>query len=362
MGIFIRRMNKMGAKALSLQERGPKNKFERQILHGLKRAKLMLEDIYGVKIKKMPPIIVSSRMIFPDPETSMAYLESLRKRGQVSKLQYAKMADELKGKKSSSAWDLICKAVKKTMDHLSCSSVFWGFVTRPVYEQSLEAIRIPSKALLGPNIHRLDDILVHELIHHVLWEQKSAVYAPSKYSLSGQPASLGSLANEGLAVYLEQKWQPPPVLRSIEGLVGSFITCPITLMKRASQTWRLVRHYPAHYMLQNMRAFIFAATDLKKGTSVLARNIIWRKPEKFAKALDTHPIAWDAFDIYSDGLAFVKGVAKHLIDPRLTFRTISTYPPQTPEEAFMPERYLQRVQKHFSKRFQKHLSEALNKR
>ena len=330
MGVFTRRMNAAKAKKASIQERGPKNPFERHILKSLVWARVHLKEIYGIRIQKMPSVVVSARTLFADRETHSAHLKELSNRGMLSPIiASAETPPDM-------ASELLMR-VKETSHALAYSS-------RAAYQPGLQTIRLPPTYLMFPEkTSQLGETIMHELIHHALWEQKSPVYSMKKqwlYPANSNPAL--NAANEGLATYL----QPPgtPLIRkSKKEIAGGVLKFPITLAKRVGYTLKTAAIRPILFLSHSAATLAFAATRLKKIASVLLRNTIWRKPENFARALRTNPLAHPAFDAYSDGLEFVKKVAKEFIKTDVTFDAICHTPPSTYEEILMPERYLEKL-------------------
>ncbi len=333
MGIFTRRMNVEKAKKASLQERGPKNNYGRAVLRALHRAKIRLETIYGVKVQKMPYVIVAARKIHADRETFAAYLEELKACGQMSEI-HCKASREYQ----SRGFDAFSENVWE-------ASQFATHALRARYDSSLQMMQIPPAAIMGPYAPTyLDDNLAHELVHHVLWEQRSPVYAPHKHSMYAAPPIASQAANEGLAMYV-QDWQGIPVLKSAGELGAAIIKCPINLIGGVIRSLSLAIKNPICFMAIAAGAFMSAATRLRKFVAAALRNTIWWEPKEFARALEKYPIAYYAFDPYSDGLAFVKEVVRLFSSQKRAFDTITKYPPESMREVLIPDEYLRRVRK-----------------
>lgn len=333
MGIFTRRLNVAEAKKASLQERRPKNKFERAVLKALHRARIRVEKIYGVKIQKIPYVIVAARKIRADRETNVAWFKEMKARGQISEIHCkALMAYKPKG------FDAFGESVW-------WASQFATHALRARYDNALQMIQIPSAAILGPYAPTyLDDNLAHELVHHLVWEQKSPVYASHKHSMYADPTPASQAANEGLARYV-QNWQGIPVLKSMEELGAVIVKYPFNLARGVIRALNLAVRNPICFMAIAAGAFISAATRLRKFVAVVVRNTTWWDQDEFARALSKYPIAQDAFDIYSDGLAFVKEVVSAFSSQKRAFETITKNPPKTMREILIPETYLERVRK-----------------
>lgn len=332
MVLFIRKVNAAKIRKASLQERGPKNSFERRILKSLLRAKTHLEVIYGVRIQKMPAVVVSARMLFADRETSSAYLKELSAREQAPSLlasteHYRSLDSEL--------------LAKITAVTFALTSSSW-----PAYHPELQAIRVPPTYLLPPStLNNIEETIMHELIHHALWEQKSPVYSVKKQWL--YPDTFNTpldAANEGLATYLQYR-KLPSNLKSRKEIAESIMNYPLMMVKNVGYALKTAISHPPLFLSSSAGILISAATWLKKLASITLRNTIWRKPERFVRALHTNPLSYPAFDKYSDGLEFVKKVAKEFIRPNATFNAICHTPPTTYEEVIMPEKYLERLRK-----------------
>ncbi|MBD3389600.1 hypothetical protein GF415_01445 [Candidatus Micrarchaeota archaeon] len=330
MGIFTRKMNAAKARKASLQERGPKNPFEYRILKSMVWAKIHLKAIYGIKIKKMPSVVVSARMLFADRGASSAHLKELSARGHApSPLAPTEYSP--------------CLAPELLIRTKMVYSALTNF-PRATYHPEFQAIRVPPTYLMPPGaLSQLEETIMHELIHHALWEQESPVYSLKKqwlYPGNFNPAL--KAANEGLASYLQYR-KLPSSLKSKKEIAKSILKYPITLAKNTSCMLKTAVSRPFIPLFASAGALVSAATWLKKIASITLRNTVWRKPERFARAMHENPLSHYAVDEYSDGLEFVKKVAKEFINPETTFDVICRTPPSTYEEILMPERYLEKL-------------------
>lgn len=340
MAIFLRRMNKAKAKEASIQQRGPRNSFERKIMEELPSAAQGLEYNYGVRFKEIPSIFVWNGAILSDKEAWLGMGREEKRLGWLSDQGFAKL-EEWYAKRER---PLIRKWASKLFWSFKSSVKRLGtFGSTATYSPALEAIRLNEPIdFMGPfgkpdekiNL-RVWSVLRHELTHHLIWEQRSRMYDMHK-PLRRECHFARACANEGLASYsefgpIQEPTPSTPIKRLSIGLVNRVRYALSTFYK--------------HPILATARALCFVATDLLNGAARFARAHFGDTPEKLSKAIEKDPSFMLLVNPYRDGHRFVSNLSNAFQNDPLMFQTVTRYPPESMREILIHDEYLRRVRR-----------------
>ncbi|MBD3398617.1 hypothetical protein GF412_05240 [Candidatus Micrarchaeota archaeon] len=330
---LFRFINKEKARRLSVQSRGPRNRFEKYLLEELPRAALALEHLYGIKLKSLPFLLAEKGVLLPDQKTIQDFQLTEKKLGWLSQPLSKIYERELRraGKSSFSKW-------KRRISFCASSglnSLYFYFRSPASYDRLTSSIQI-TNANLFCSAGAINRAVIHELTHHALWEQKSKIY--SRYgSFRWDFHAAKNCANEGLAVFAEERYFPYPPMETREKAIRA-LQFPFIMIKSA------VKVFSVRPLLASARALAFAATDIAAAAACIMRCTIWRKPSSFSKALEkNNSLAFYAINPYRDGSRFIDAVCRELGSPKEAFRAVADNPPQSMEEILLPHTYLDRL-------------------
>lgn len=336
---LVRRMSVQDAREASLQERGPRNEFERRILQdALPSAKESVEAFYGTRLNTIPWIVVSNRAVQPDAGAWSAFLKEMQNAGFISEQKRLDYEEKMFPGKPRGFFRRISLALESAPEYYHAIRI--SLRNSICYNPSLGAIHIPGEERLRYPLHLLQIAFSHELTHHMIWERRSPLYSTDPLPLGLQDKAIAfDCANEGLALYC--------IMPGYEGPDTGFLArtkkLPFILKCHLERAFVSTFVHPQILLCNIAHLLMFSASIMLNSAVKLCRRNLWDTPDKLAKAVKKSFMARMAVNEYSDGFRFVKSISAALGGPKEAFKAITEKPPETMQEVLLPEKYLSRI-------------------